>query len=162
VTTAVAVPYEVRVRIEDLYARYASAIDDDELERWPALFCEDGSYRIVARENLERGLPLATMSCDSRAAMEDRVFAIRSANFYLPRTVRHLIGHLAITALDEAAWHVEASYAVYETIRRRPTTVLSVGRYDDRVVAVDDELRFAAKCCVYDSELVPNSIVFPL
>jgi salicylate 5-hydroxylase small subunit len=41
--------------------------------------------------------------------------------------------------------------------------VLSTGVYED--VVVEDspgDLRFARRWCIYDSELVPNSIVFPL
>lgn len=44
-----------------------------------------------------------------------------------------------------------------------PTTVLNVGVYDDDVIRDDDgAMRFEQRWCVYDSELVPNSIVFPI
>jgi len=47
-----------RDAIERLYLEYVACIDDDDLERWPDLFTDDCSYRILARENVRRGLPL--------------------------------------------------------------------------------------------------------
>ena len=52
--------------VDRLYIDYIQAIDDGDLERWVALFTDDCSYRIVSRENVRRGLPLATMRCHRR------------------------------------------------------------------------------------------------
>ena len=49
----------LRLRVDDLYAAYAHALDDDRLEDWPGFFTEGGRYRIVTRENRELGLPLS-------------------------------------------------------------------------------------------------------
>ena len=146
-----------------LYAAYADALDEDRLEAWPALFVEDASYRVVSRENWERGLPLATMSCESRAAMEDRVRALRETQMYSPRWLRRLVGPLQVTSRNGEGANVEANYAVFESAVDMETRVLSVGRYRDRIVR-DGEgaLRFKAKVCVYDSVLVPTSLVYPL
>ena len=48
------------------------------------------------------------------------------------------------------------------TLADEETTVLSVGRYLDVVVAEGDSLAFARKICVYDNPLVTNSLVYPL
>jgi salicylate 5-hydroxylase small subunit len=40
--------------------------------------------------------------------------------------------------------------------------VFNAGRYLDRIVPVPDGLRFADKICIFDSELIPNSIIYPL
>ena len=42
----------LRAEVEDLYARYAELLDEGPITDWPALFLEDGSYRVVTRENL--------------------------------------------------------------------------------------------------------------
>jgi 3-phenylpropionate/cinnamic acid dioxygenase small subunit len=155
-----------RDRLERLYLDYAAAIDDDELERWPGLFTEECSYRIMARENVRRGLPLAIVRCDSRGMLEDRVNAIRSTAFYVSRCVRHLIGMLDVRPLDEdgqPAVGVRASFAVYESLPRRATTLGCAGAYDDVVVEdADGRLRFRQKHCIYDGDLVMDSIVYPL
>jgi hypothetical protein len=36
------------------------------------------------------------------------------------------------------------------------------GRYHDRVVDDGDRLRFAERICVYDSTIVPTSLVYPV
>ena len=67
-----------------------------------------------------------------------------------------------VTGADEAGMTVEANYAVFETPLNDLTRVFNVGRYIDRIVREHDRLKFAEKHCVFDSLLVPNSIVFPI
>jgi 3-phenylpropionate/cinnamic acid dioxygenase small subunit len=157
-------PKDLRDEIEALYGRYVDLLDEDGLEEWPALFMPDALYKIVSRENETRGWPLATMSCDGRAAIEDRIYAIRNTSLYVPRSLRHLISHLQLSANEEeSGWCVSANYAVFETLPEQSTRVFSVGRYRDLVVRdATGELRFAEKICVYDSTLIPNSLILPL
>ena len=56
-------PDSFREEVEDLYAEYAEVIDGGELERWPELFVEPCLYRIVSKENYDKGLPLSVMLC---------------------------------------------------------------------------------------------------
>ena len=147
--------------VDQLYLEYITTIDDGDLEHWPELFTEDCSYRIVSRENVRRGLPLATMRCDSRDMLRDRVAAIQSSAFYVSRTVRHLVGLLdARSAAGTIA--VRANFAVFESLPRTATTLLFAGVYDDIVVHEDGRLKFQQKHCIYDGDLVIDSIVYPL
>jgi 3-phenylpropionate/cinnamic acid dioxygenase small subunit len=57
---------------------------------------------------------------------------------------------------------VRAHYAVYESLPRAATTLLSAGVYDDIVVVDDGRLRFRQKHCIFDGDLVTDSIVYPL
>lgn len=155
-----------RDAIEELYAEYGDLLDDDRLEDWLDLFTDDATYRVVARENWVRGLPLSTMACESRAMLADRVSAIRGTSMYVPRTQRHVIGRLRIRPAgpDPAAGaSVTASWMVAQTLTGEPTILFAAGRYHDRVVASPDgRLRFAEKVAVYDSDLVITSLVYPL
>ena len=147
--------------VHRLYVDYVRTIDDGDLERWPLLFTDDCSYQILARDNVRRGLPLATMRCDSRDMLRDRVQAIRSSAFYVSRVVRHVVGLLAIEQSGDAIC-VRANFAVFESLPRAATTLLCAGEYDDVVVADGDAMRFRQKHCIYDGDLVTDSIVFPL
>ena len=147
--------------VHRLYADYVNAIDDGELERWPDLFTSDCSYQIIARENVRRGLPLATMRCDSRDMLRDRVQAIRSSAFYVSRTVRHVVGLLDIDDSDPSVL-VRANFALFESLPRSATSLLCSGVYDDVVVMDGGQLRFRQKHCIYDGDLVTDSIVYPL
>src|SRR2546423_10220549 len=81
----------LREEVEELYAEYSEAIDSGELERWPELFVEPCLYRIVSKENHDKGLPLSLMRCESLGMLRDRALASQKLNVYGPRTWRHSI-----------------------------------------------------------------------
>lgn len=152
-----------RWALEDLYAEYARLLDDGPLEDWPALFLEDCLYLAIPRENHDAGLPLATLRCESRAMLRDRVRAIRETVMYEPRYLRHHITQIRPQQRDDGTIEVTAQYSVLEVLPDDLPRVLSVGRYLDVVAtAPDGGLRFAEKRVVYDSVMVPNTIVYPL
>ena len=62
--------------VNQLNAAYAAALDDKRFDDWPLFFTEDGHYKLQARENFDRGLPLALMALESRGMMKDRVYGV--------------------------------------------------------------------------------------
>jgi anthranilate 1,2-dioxygenase small subunit len=153
---------ERRAEIESLYALHAALIDEGPLTDWPQLFTQDAIVKIVTRENLERGWPLALVLCEGRAAIEDRVTAIGELMMTIPRRTRHVISGFRITQEGEDAFAVRANFAVFETLPARPTEVYASGLYDDRIIRSDGALRFAQKIAVCDGELISTSLVLPL
>ena len=153
---------ELRYEIEALYADYAEALDDNELERWPEFFIEDCLYKLVPRENWERKLPIALMLCESKGMLRDRVNAVRNTALYAPRTFRHLIGQFRIEAETPERMRVRANYVVFQTLVDDLTRIQNAGKYIDLVVRTPDGLRFREKICVFDSVLVPNSLIYPV
>lgn len=146
-----------------LYAAYAHAVDSGQWDLWPGFFIEQCSYRLQPRENHERGLPLATLSFESRGMLEDRVYGIRETLFHDPYYQRHVVGLPTVHAVDDdGTIHSEANYAVFRTKLDQPSTVFNVGRYIDAVVPTPDGLKFASRLCVFDSEMIPNSIIYPI
>jgi salicylate 5-hydroxylase small subunit len=142
---------KLRNRLLDLYADYAEKLDDGPLQDWPALFCEDCLYQLTPRDNFERGLPLAIMRCESRGMLEDRVRAVQETVMHEPRYLRHHITNIS------------ANYSVIEVLHDELPHILSVGRYIDVVERQPNgALLFKVKQCVYDSVLVPNTIVYPV
>lgn len=152
----------LRLEIEDLYAAYAACLDDGELERWPEFFTEQCRYEIIPRENFARGLPLAVMRCESRAMLADRVAALRRTSVYGPRAMRHLISVVRVTAVDGAIVSAQANYAILQTLPDEETTVFNAGRYLDRLVREQGALRLLERLCIFDSVLIPGSLVFPI
>lgn len=153
---------ELRDEIDALYADYAAALDDNELERWPAFFVEECLYKVVPRENWDRGLPIALMLCESRGMLRDRVTAVRKTAVYAPRTFRHLVGQFRIKEEADDRFRVSANYVVFQTVIDDLTRILNAGRYLDLVVRTPEGLRFKEKICVFDSVLVPNSLIYPV
>ena len=149
--------------LEMLYARYAQVLDDGPLADWPELFTEECLYRIVPRDNFEADLPLAIMHCESRGMLADRVHAVQETIMHEPRYLRHHITNVMATQSEDGHLQARANYSVVEVLNDELPRILSVGRYLDRVVRdADGSLRFAEKLVVYDSVLVPNTIVYPL
>ena len=155
--------WRIRAEIEALYARSAELLDEGPIAEWPSLFTEDGSYKAVTRENVERGWALALMLCESRAAIEDRVYAIEHLSLTIPRRTRHLTSGLRISPEEGSAWRVETNFAVFETLAGAQTVCFAAGLYRDRIVRdADGTLRFRERTAISDSALIRNSLVTPL
>ena len=154
-------PIVLRFQIEDLMAEYTHVLDDGDLNEWPMLFVEDCFYQVIPRENHDRGLPLATIRCESRGMLEDRVMAVQETSMFEPRYLRHITSGLRYHEADGVI-SAQSSYAVFETVQDEYTRVFNVGRYLDEIVRDEGRLRFRRRICVFDSELVPNSIVYPI
>jgi len=150
------------LEIQALYTRYADLIDEGPLAEWPTLFTEDAIFKIVTRENVDRGWALALMSCDSRAAIEDRAYAIENLSMTIPRRYRHLISGIAAAPRGADKWNATANFAVFETIEGQPTAAFAAGRYKDVIVRENGTLRFKEKISITDAASIKNSLVFPL
>jgi salicylate 5-hydroxylase small subunit len=148
--------------LTQLYARYASAVDGADWDGWCELFTDDCVYRLVPRENHERGLPLATLAFESKGMLKDRAHAIRETLFHDPCYQRHIVGPPLVLRVDGDRIDCEANYAVFRTKLSALTTVFNVGRYLDTVVRTGHGLRFASRLVIYDSEMIPNSIIDPI
>lgn len=152
----------LRLEIEDLYGRYIRCLDSGKYDDWPDFFTEKCVYKVQPRENYDRGLPLATLAFESRGMLRDRVFGITQTLFHQPYYQRHLLSGLIVTGEKDGAIQCEANYLVVRTKRHELSDILNTGRYYDHLVRVGDELKFAQKLCVFDSELIPNSIIYPI
>ncbi len=152
----------LRCEIEDLYARYAACLDSGDLREWPEFFVEDCIYKVIPRENYDRGLPLATMAFESRGMLRDRIFGTAETLFHQPYYQRHIVSGLRVTGEAEGVIACEANYLVIRTKMAEPPEVFNCGRYVDKLVRDNALLKFREKLCVFDSELIPNSIIYPL
>jgi 3-phenylpropionate/cinnamic acid dioxygenase small subunit len=152
----------LRQRIADLYCEYCDALDEGALERWPDFFTETCLYKVVPRENVERNLPIGLIYCESRAMLTDRIVALRQTALFAPRVMRHMVSGLRVRAMEAGALRLTANFALIETLVDQPSRVFLAGTYRDVVVEDVGTLRFAEKLCIYDSTIVPTSLVFPI
>jgi salicylate 5-hydroxylase small subunit len=148
--------------IQQLYADYAKAVDSGDWDLWPEFFIEQCVYKLQPRENHERGFPLCTLSLTSKGMLKDRVYGIKETLYHDPYYQRHVVGAPLVLKVEEGRIHSEANYAVFRTKYDKESTVFNVGRYIDTVVQTPDGLKFAERLCVYDSEMIANSIIYPI
>jgi salicylate 5-hydroxylase small subunit len=148
--------------IQQLYADYAIAIDSGKWDLWPEFFTEKCVYKLQPRENYDRGFPLATLFFSSKAMLIDRVYGITETIYHDPYYQRHVVGAPLVRKIEEGRIHCEANYAVFRTKLDKQSTVYNVGRYIDTIVQTPNGLKFAERLCIYDSEMIPNSIIYPI
>jgi len=156
------IQFEDWLALNQLYADYASAVDSGHWDLWPEFFTDQCVYRLQPRENHERGFPLATLSFTSKGMLKDRVYGIRETLYHDPYYQRHVVGTPVVRQGDADGWGCEATYAVFRTKLSEASTVFNVGRYLDKVVRTPQGLKFASRECIYDSEMIPNSIIYPI
>ena len=154
--------FEDWLALTQLYADYASAVDSGNWDLWPEFFTDDCVYRLQPRENHERGFPLATLSFSSKGMLKDRVYGIKETLFHDPYYQRHVVSTPVVRDARDGTFRCEANYAVIRTKLSEASTVFNVGRYLDVVVRTPAGLRFASRECIYDSEMIPNSIIYPI
>jgi len=146
----------------ELMASYADCIDDARFEDWLALFTEDASYKVVARDNHDRGLPAMMVLCTNKNMIRDRIAALLGATKYNFHYDRHVVGQLRVRPRADNEWELRASYAVFQTSHEGRSSLFSVGRYDDRVRMDGERLLFCEKTVIVDTFAIPGMLATPL
>ena len=152
----------LQMQVDQLNAQYAAALDDKRFDDWPAFFVEDGQYKVQARENFDRGLPLALIALESRGMMKDRVYGVTQTIYHAPYYTRHVVSPARVLSDDGGLVMAQSNYAVFRTRPGGSSEVYNVGRYIDEIVRTAAGLRFRSRLCVYDSEMVLNSLIYPI
>jgi 3-phenylpropionate/cinnamic acid dioxygenase small subunit len=150
-----------REALRDFYDDYYTILDDLRLDEWPPLFTEDCVYRIIPRENYEAGYTLSTIYAESRGMLVDRVMGVTRTQMYLPRYYRRFPGPLRIVSRDGDSVRTRHNLLVVQTlIDKQSEIVLSAVCHD---VLVNDEgrNRLRERIVVFDSEMIPNSLIYP-
>jgi anthranilate 1,2-dioxygenase small subunit len=149
-------------KIQTLNNAYALSLDQDDLNVWLSFFSETCLYRIISRENHELNMPIAVWHSDSKAMLRDRVLALKDSTLYRPRYLRHLISGVTINQIKDDVIYSQANVLIAETVVDYKTQILLSGRYLDEIVVEDSQYRFRNRVCIYDSILLPTSLVYPV
>ena len=155
-------PLQALLQLAQLNADYTAAIDAQDWERWIDFFVDDCTYKVQPRENHERGFPLCTLALISKGMLRDRAYGIEETLFHDPYYQRHVVSLPRILRVEGGLIEAETNYAVFRTKLSQETTVFNVGRYLDRVRVMPEGLKFEARVCVYDTEMIPNSLIYPI
>jgi 3-phenylpropionate/cinnamic acid dioxygenase small subunit len=153
---------ELHFEIEQLNSEYAHILDNERYEDFPELFVEDCLYRVVPRENHLLGLPIAAIHCESKGMIKDRIHAARESTMAEPRTLRHFISNVRVLEDGADEIRAEANVLIVQTMINRMTEIVLSGFYLDRVVRSAGRLRFKERLCIYDSLLLPTSLIAPV
>lgn len=152
----------LRLEIDELNAAYAAALDERRFDAWPEFFLADGRYKVQARENFDRGLPLALIALESQGMMKDRVYGITQTIYHGPYYTRHVVSPAQVLGEEGGRIRAQTNYAVFRTRPGDASEVYNVGRYIDEIERTAEGLKLASRTCVYDSEMILNSLIYPI
>jgi salicylate 5-hydroxylase small subunit len=152
----------LQLEVDRFNADYAAALDEARYEEWPEFFLPDGRYTVQARENFDRKLPLALIALESQGMMKDRVYGVTHTIYHAPYYMRHVVSPARVLADENGRIRAQAHYAVFRTKPGDASEVYNVGRYIDEIERTPAGLKLASRLCVYDSEMVLNSLIYPI
>jgi salicylate 5-hydroxylase small subunit len=152
----------LQLEVDQFNAAYAAALDERRFDDWPGFFLADGRYTLQARENFDRKLPLALIDLESQGMMKDRVYGIANTIYHAPYYTRHVLSPAQLLGHEGTRIRAQAHYAVFRTKPGDASEVYNVGRYIDEIERTPEGLKLASRRCVYDSEMVLNSLIYPI
>ena len=151
-----------RTALHAFYISYFETLDDGRLETWPNFFIDDCLYQIIPRENYDAGYQLCTMQADSKGMLVDRVQGILKTQMFAPRYCRRFHSGLRITGHDGGEIRVRQNVLVIQTLLNKPSEILVCGVGRDLLVNDGSgELKFKERILVIDTEMIPNSLIYP-
>lgn len=150
-----------RDAIRDFFDDYYSVLDDVRLDEWPAFFTDDCIYRVIPRENYEAGYTLSTIYADSRGMLTDRVMGLTRTQMYAPRYYRRFPGPLRIVSRDVDGVRTKHNLLMVQTLTDKQSEIVLSAVCHDMLVPDDDRLRLRERIVVFDSEMIPNSLIYP-
>lgn len=147
--------------VQHLHLQYAQVLDRNDFSAWPDLFTPECLYTVQSRENHDAGHPLCILRLESQAMLRDRVYGAMKTIYHAPYYQRHIVSQALISKHDDSI-EAETAYLVLRTHRDKLPEILSTGRYLDHMVRTPDGLRFAQRCCIFDNDLIANSLIKPI
>ena len=110
----------------------------------------------------KRNLTLITTALDS----DRTAFLLAAIKLIRKRIVRADVIELRCGLVIPRTPGLTAVYsddrALVRTKKNELSELFNCGRYFDKVVRENGQLKFAAKVAVFDSELIPNSLIYPV
>jgi anthranilate 1,2-dioxygenase small subunit len=152
----------LQYEVQDLYARYARAVDDARFDDWLALFDTDCAYYVIPRENAQRGLLLPIVRCRTRDMLTDRIVSLQQANIYNIHTDRHLVANVTVCADEADTVSAEADFVVFQTDAEGQSRLFAAGRYRTRLVRRDGRLAIREQTAIVDTAAVPTLMATPI
>lgn len=153
---------ESQFKIQEINARYAEAIDNDQLEAWPDFFTDDCKYLITTADNVAQGLPIGMMYATSRAMLRDRIKALRQANVYEAQRYRHILSTPRLVSNEGGVLQARTSFMVVRIMHTGESMLFASGSYEDRVKYDSGRALFVEKSVIIDSRQIDTLLAIPL
>ena len=151
------------LKLTQFYQSYAAVVDQANWTAWLDMFTEDCVYKVQARENYDRDLPMAALSLTSKGMLKDRIYGITETIFHDPYHQLHVVSSpLILGESDKGVIESQANYTVFRTKNDGIAEVYNVGRYLDRLRITDEGIQIESRLCIFDNEMILNSLIYPI
>ena len=153
---------QIWCELQELQARYVSALDGGRIEDWPTFFTPECRYEIIPKENADADFPAPVIYCNNQKMLRDRVVSLLHANIYERHTYRHMTSGLVVTDMSNGSATTTSNYVVVITGLSGETHIYQAGRYEDDAVCVDGTWLYRRKRVVYDTLRVQTLLATPI
>lgn len=154
---------ELHLKIERFLFDYADCLNEKRYGDFPAFFKEDDChYEVQSKENEDLGLTVPIMGCYSHGMIRDRVAQLVDNTLtYRRLNLRHFISNIRIDD-EQPEINVNANFQVMQSDLEGVSKLYLVGRYEDKLILDQNELKLISKRAILDSFSVPNMLAVPV
>ena len=145
--------------------REARLLDERRFDDWLALFAEDATYWIPARETRPDGDKASApeelaLIADDKKFLIERVRRLQSPLAHAerpPSRTRRFVSNVEIVGEADGALDVHSNLLLYQS-RLERTESLFVGKREDKIRRKHDGFEIAARKVLIDQTLLPRSL----
>jgi anthranilate 1,2-dioxygenase small subunit len=154
---------ELHLSVERFLFDYAACLNEKRYEEFPAFFKEDDCYyEVQSKENEDLGLTVPIMGCYSHGMIRDRVAQLVDNTLtYRRLNLRHFISNIRIDD-GKPEINVNANFQVMQSDLEGVSKLYLVGRYKDKLILDQNQLKLVSKRAILDSFSVPNMLAVPV
>lgn len=154
--------FEKKALVEDMIVKSAMMVNRLDLDGWIDLFLPEAKYLVIPRENRDCGYPIAIISCQSRAVIEDRILVLNSASKYNPHYDRHILSRTDVRAVNGDVVSTETNFMIVQSTKEGESKLFCAGCYEDEITLAGETPKFLQRVAVVDTFSVPNLIATPI
>ncbi len=149
----------LRSELEDFYAYYALAIDEKRPNDWVDMFIEgDGATYAVTTYNNSSTTGMWWYTDRGVIALKERAAYTNGYFWHNPDKMLHTVTNIRAQEVDGDQVKVQAYFVMYAADHGEESELYVCGQYNDLLVRVDGDLRFAEHRVIIDSETVPPNM----
>ena len=147
----------LRGAVEEFYTDYAWSLDRRRTDAWIGFFADRGRYSLTTRENAE-GAGMFLIFEEGQAAIARRA-AVASGYLRAQRNkTLHMISNVHARMSADGEIEARAYFAMFRTARDKTSQLHACGEFDDRLVVIEDRLRFLVHHVIFDAETLPSNM----
>jgi 3-phenylpropionate/cinnamic acid dioxygenase small subunit len=140
--------------------RLAALLDEQKYDEFVAEFTDDGAYRLIGRENHERGLPTCIID-DTRDRLIYRSQLISRQWHHARFRETRMLSNFEVEFPGAEAAQAKANFAVFHTDAEGESRLHMVGRLEDSLTMKEGRWRIRRRFAILETFKPTDVIVYP-